>query len=78
MQSRPLSRTEPLDLAASHTLAGALHRLGRLDPREAIREATGWQPSFVDMVLLLMGCGLLVFATSAAVLLGRRDARAAA
>jgi hypothetical protein len=30
------------------------------------------------MVLLLMGCGLLVFATSAAVLLGRRDARAAA
>jgi hypothetical protein len=76
--SQPLSRHESLDSAAGHTLSRALDRLGQLDPRVAIREATGWTPSYVDMLLLLLGCGLLVFMTSAAILLGRREARPAA
>jgi hypothetical protein len=53
-------------------------RLSQLDPRVAVRDATGWTPSYVDMVLLLLGCGLLVFSTSAAVLLRRGDGRPAA
>jgi hypothetical protein len=76
--SQPLGRHESLDSAAGHTLSRVFDRLRQLDPRVAIREATGWTPSYVDMVLLLMGCGLLVFMTSATVLLGRRDARPAA
>jgi hypothetical protein len=76
--SHPLSRHESLGSAAGHTLSQAFDRLRHLDPRVAIREATGWTPSYVDMVLLLLGSGLVVFATSAAVLVGRGDARAAA
>jgi hypothetical protein len=76
--SQPLSRHESLDAAAGHTLSRVFDRLRQLDPRVAIREATGWTPSFGDMVLLLLGCGLLVFTMSAAVLLGRGDPRPAA
>jgi hypothetical protein len=79
LQSAPLSRDRSLDSAARHTLSGVFDRLARLDPRDAIREATGWRPSFLDMVMLLMGCGLAVFALASAVmLLGGRDERAAA
>jgi hypothetical protein len=76
--SQPLSRHESFGSAAGHTLSGAFDRFRQLDPRTAIREATGWTPSYVDMVLLLLGSGLLVFMTSATVMLGRRDAQPAA
>jgi hypothetical protein len=76
--SQPLSRHESLDSAAGHTLSRAFDRLRQLDPRVAIREVTGWTPSYVDMLLLLLGSGLLVFTASAPVLLGRRGERAAA
>jgi hypothetical protein len=73
-----LSRHESFDSAAGHTLSRAFDRLRQLDPRTAIREATGWTPSYVDMMLLLLGSGVLVFMTSATVMLGRRDERPAA
>jgi hypothetical protein len=76
--SQPLGRHESLDSAAGHTLSRVFDRLRQLDPRVAIREATGWTPSYVDMVLLLLGCGLLVFTASATVMLGRREGRPAA
>jgi hypothetical protein len=69
--SRPLARHESLDSAAGHTVSRVFDRLRQLDPRIAIREATGWTPSYVDMLLILLGSGLLVFATSAAVMFGR-------
>src|SRR5436190_2672370 len=79
LSSRPLSRSAPLDVSVRHALSSAAHQVARFDPREAIREATGWRPSLVTMTLLVIAFGLLVFASgSVAIMRGGRDQRPAA
>ena len=78
LSSQPLSRSAPLDVSVRHALSSAVQQVGRFDPRVAIREATGWGPSFVTMTLLVLAFGLLVFASgSVAIMRGGRDQRPA-